>query len=92
MFPLVSVQITSCPATPIAGQNFTLTCNISGAEVTTYRWMKNDTYLNETGSILNFTPLKLSDAEKYTCVANVSSKIYNSSWSIEIQGMQATIK
>ena len=57
----------------------------------TYEWVKNGSYsLNETGSILSFTPLKLSNAGQYTCIVNISSEMFNTSQSIIIRGELAT--
>ena len=63
------------------GQNdYTLTCGASGAEnlnsTITYMWFKNNgtqVQLGTTSKKLSFFPLKLSDAGRYTCQANVSS-------------------
>ena len=81
---IVSIQLTGIPGTPIAGQNFSLTCIVSGAHVALYDWVKNggDFPLNESGSTLNFTLLKLSDAGQYTCIVNGS---FNSSHNVIIQ-------
>ena len=83
----MSIQIIGSAVIPNAGQNFDLTCSVSGADVATYRWVKNGSYsLNETGSFLSFNPLKLFDAGQYMCIANISSKIFNISQSIIIRG------
>ena len=39
-------------------------------------WKKNGVKLSETGSTLSFTPLRLSDAGRYTCNANVNEVMH----------------
>ena len=72
------VQISDGGATPIAGQNYTLTCSVSGgAIVTTYQWEKHHTILSETGPTLSFSPLRQSDAGWYTCAALTMNFYYS---------------
>ena len=79
--PSVSVQISDGVATPTAGENHQLTCNVSGTEgvnpTMTYKWTKaNDTTQTQVGTnsnTLSFTPLRLSDAANYTCKVTVDS-------------------
>lgn len=43
--PPISVQISGSGITPpTAGQNYTITSNVSGIYTSTYQWRKNDTY------------------------------------------------
>jgi hypothetical protein len=77
----VSVQISDNGATPTAGENYQLTCSVSGAEnlnpTTTYRWTKNSgsgqTQVGANSNTLSFTPLRLADAASYVCEITVSS-------------------
>jgi uncharacterized protein YaiE (UPF0345 family) len=78
--PTVSVQVSG-GATPTAGQNYQLTCSVSGAEnlnpTTTYRWTKNSgsgqTQVGANSNTLSFTPLRLADAASYVCGVTISS-------------------
>ena len=82
----MSVLISDGGATRIVGQNYQLTCNVTGAEnfnsVITYRWTKNDgsgqSQVGANSSTLSFTPLRLSDAGSYVCGATVSSSYLTS--------------
>ena len=66
------------------GQSYSLTCGITGAEnlnpSTTYQWTKNNGTQTQIRAdrVLSFSPLRLSDAGRYTCQATVSSPyLYN---------------
>ena len=78
--PTVSVQIGNIVSTPTAGENYLLTCSVSGAEnlypTITYRWIKNSSTRLQVGtnsSTLFFTPLQLTDAASYICEVTISS-------------------
>ena len=78
--PSVSVQISGSVVTPTAGEDYQLTCRVSGDEnlnpTTAYRWTKNsDSGQIQVGtsSTLSFTPLRLSDAASYVCEVTISS-------------------
>ena len=78
--PSLSVQISNIVATPTAGENYLLTCSVSGAEnlspTITYRWTKNNgtqTQVGTNSNTLFFTPLGLSDAASYGCEVTISS-------------------
>ena len=68
-------------ATPTAGEDYQLTCSVSGAEnlnpTTTYRWTKNSgsgqTQVGINSNTLSFTPLQLADAARYVCGVTISS-------------------
>ena len=76
----MSVQISDSGTTPTAGEDYQLTCNVSGAEnlnpTTTYRWTRNSVTEIQFGadpSILSFTPLRLTDAGSYVCEVTIHS-------------------
>ena len=77
--PSVSVQITDGGAAPTAGEDYQLTCSVSGAEslnpTVTYQWTKNSDGQAQVGTsnTLSFTPLRLSDAASYVCTITISS-------------------
>ena len=79
--PSVSVQISDGGATPTAGENYQLTCSVSGANnlnpTITYRWSRNSgsgqTSLGTDSNILSFTPLQLSEAATYVCEVTINS-------------------
>ena len=75
------VQITDGVATPTLGQSYSLTCSVAGDmdNVTTFKWSKDDSELNETGPILYFQYLRLSDSGVYTCAITFQRQLYNSS-------------
>lgn len=63
---------------PQLGQNYNLTCIILGTTmvIDSYRWKKNDIYINGSGSVLSFSSLKSSDAAFYTCEVTMNSLVY----------------
>ena len=84
--PDISVQITTS-GDPVVGQSgYSLTCGIIGtgnlSPSMTYQWTKNDgTQTIQVGAdprVLSFSPLRLSDAGRYTCQATVTSTYLNS--------------
>ena len=83
--PPIDVRITKSEVIPTAGQDYSLTCNVSGIESSTYQWMKNGTSLHETGSSLYFRPIKLSNAGKYFCIITFNTWTFNDSIAIIVQ-------
>ena len=79
------VHITDGVATPTLGQSYSLTCSVARARVTTYRWSRDGIALAETGPILSFPSLRLSDSGLYTCTISVGSVTYNSSLEVLLQ-------
>ena len=75
--PAISVPITASQATPVLGQIYSLTCDVTGAEnlspSITYQWTKNNGNQIGTNENFSFSSLRLSDAGQYTCRATVSS-------------------
>ena len=79
--PSVSVQISDGGAAPTAGENYQLTCSVSGANnlnpTITYQWTRNSgsgqTPVGTNLNVLSFTPLRLSDAASYGCEVRISS-------------------
>ena len=61
-------MVISDIVTPMIGQSYNLTCNVSGAvDVTTYKWTNNGHMLNETGPTLSLSALRLSNAGRFMC-------------------------
>ena len=84
--PPINVQISGSRETPTSGENYALTCIVSGvSSVSTYQWRKNDDILDQTSQILSFSPLRLSDAGIYTCSITVATVPYSTSQNITIQ-------
>ena len=75
--PSISIVIDDNGASPVAGLNYNLSCEVSGidgnlsAVLYVIEWKKNDTPLSETGPLLSFSPLKLSHAGEYSCTINI---------------------
>ena len=61
-------------ATPTAGQSYALTCSVNEATVSSYQWRKDGAVLQgQTTEVLSFSPLRLSDAGRYTCKVTVTA-------------------
>ena len=76
--PSISIIIDDKGTNPVAGLNYSLSCEVSGVDSNTsagvsvsYEWKKDDTLLSETGPLLSFSPLRLSDAGEYSCTINM---------------------
>ena len=80
-----SVQITGNGVTQNLGQDYTLTCSVSGTSVTTYQWRKDGTVLSEVRPTLSFSPLGLSDAGEYICEVIVYGTLLSTSRAIAPQ-------
>ena len=81
----VFVTVSGSGTTQHAGENYTLTCTVSGGETTattTYQWLRNNSQLShETSATLFFTPLRQttnSSNLQYVCVAMRSGRERNS--------------
>ena len=77
----VEVTIANNSNTQHAGENYTLTCTVSGGgtDNPSYQWLKNDSYLtNETAETLSFTPLTQRNSSEYACEATKSHRVVKS--------------
>ena len=75
MFPL-AVNLSDSGNTQIAGENYTLTCQVTGGgtRTPTYRWFKDGAQLTgQTTESLSFSPLRQIDSGTYTCDGTRSS-------------------
>ena len=77
--------MTGSGATQHAGEDYTLTCTVSGGETTattTYQWLRNNFPLSgETSATLSFTPLRQttpSSNGQYVCEAMGSGRTVRS--------------
>ena len=66
----------------MAGQNFSLTCSVTGADslspTISYQWTRGMTVLSsETNSVLLLNPLTLSDSGQYECMVTAESALLN---------------
>ena len=84
--PAISVQITTSGALMLGQSGYSLTCGISGSanlnSSIIYQWTKNNgtqtqIQVGDDPKVLSFSPLRLSDAGRYTCQATVSSPYLN---------------
>ena len=80
--PVITAMVSG--GTPTVGENYSLTCTVTGADqlnpTITYRWFKDNTVVSgEPQSTLSFSPLSLSDAGQYRCRVTVSSTLLSRS-------------
>ena len=67
----------------IAGENYTLTCLVTGGGITTptYRWFRDGSLLTgQRSATLSFSPLRETDSGVYTCEGTRSSITRRSQW------------
>ena len=79
------MTVSGSGATQHAGEDYTLTCTVSGGQTTattTYQWLKDNTPLSgETSATLSFTPLTQttpSSNGQYVCEAMRSGRTVRS--------------
>ena len=81
MAPL-AVSLTDGSTTQHAGEDYTLTCTVSGGEITattTYQWHRDSSTLSgETSATLSFMPLGQSSNGQYVCEATRSGSTITS--------------
>ena len=65
------VTVTDNGSSPIAGSDYSLTCDVSGAEVESFIWRKDGVAMHNIGSILKFSPLNFSDTGEYSCHVSI---------------------
>ena len=64
------VSLSGSGGPPIAGEDYTLTCQITGGGIATptYRWFRNGSLLTgQTSATLSFSPLRETDSGVYIC-------------------------
>jgi hypothetical protein len=82
MITIFSIQIYDSGYLPMAGDQYSLTCNVS-INVTSYQWKKDGQVIpNKTGDVLLFPSLLLSNAGEYTCEVEVNSTINSTNTTI----------
>ena len=84
-----TLQISDGGVTPVIGQRYNLTCNIveSISFDYTYNWRKDGAILiNESGSTLVFSQLRLFDAGRYTCEVVGTVSIISNPLNLSLQG------
>ena len=73
--PSISILIDDNGTNPVAGLNYSLSCEVSGIDTNTttlsYEWKKDDTLLSKMDPLLSFSPFRLSHAGHYSCTINM---------------------
>ena len=80
--PVITAIVSG--GTPTVGENYSLTCTVTGADrlnpTITYRWFKNTALVSgERQTRFLFPSLSLSDAGQYRCRVTVSSTLLSQS-------------
>ena len=87
---LLMVTLSGSDGAHIAGEDYTLTCTVTGGGTMTptYRWWKNGVLLaSRTESIIAFTPLQQTSSGVYICEGTRNSTAVNStSVTLTVQG------
>ena len=87
---MVAVSLTGSGGGQIAGENYTLTCTVTGGVIaeSTHRWFRDGTPLNVTSVTLSFSPLKETDSGDYHCEGTSNSITMNSgNLTISVEGI-----
>ena len=84
-------RITTSGATQYAGEDYKLTCTVSGGDsnaAISYRWLRNSSaLLSETTATLSFMPLRQSSNGQYVCEAMRSGNtITSNNITIDVMG------
>lgn len=89
--PSTTVQLTDNGTPPTPGQDYSLTCELSGVNngslSITYQW-KRDGAVVSTERTLSFSPLRLADAGRYTCQASLLGMVFSGAKDIRLSGQQ----
>ena len=93
------MSVTNGGATQHAGEDYTLTCTVSGGETTattTYQWRRDNSPLSgETSATLSFTPLRQttpSSNGQYVCEVMRSGRTRRSrSITIDVTGISLNV-
>ena len=89
------VTVTGSGATQNAGEDYTLTCTVSGGgnRTTAYQWLRNGSPLTgETSETLSFTPLRQTRNGTYTCEVMKANRTVSSDITIEVQSKIYSVK
>ena len=86
---LVEVSLTGSGGTRVVGENYTLTCNVTGGVTTepTHRWFRDGTPLNVTPATLSFSPLRETDSGDYHCEGTRNSIMKSGNLTISVEGI-----
>ena len=80
---------------PKAGQNYSLTCSVDVPQslnaTITYVWTRGGTQVG-TGSVLNFSPLMLTNSGQYVCTVTVTSDLLITQLTDESDVFEVTIQ
>ena len=93
------MSVTNGSATQHAGEDYTLTCTVSGGETTattTYQWLRDNSPLSgKTSATLSFTPLRQttpSSNGQYACEVMRSGRTVRSrSITIDVTGISLNV-
>ena len=72
----LNISLSGSGGAQIAGENYTLTCQVTGGGNTTrtYRWFRNGSLVTgQRSATLSFSPLRETDSGVYTCEGTRSS-------------------
>ena len=88
----VLVTVSGSCDTQHAGEDYTLTCTVSGGETTattTYQWLRNYTPLSgETSATLSFTHLRQNNSGQYVCETIRNGRTVGSAgFTVDVTGM-----
>ena len=87
--PSSTVQITDSGSPPSPGQAYSLTCELTGVNgsltSSAYQWKRGGN-LVATEQSLSFSPLRLSDAGRYTCQFSLFGTVFSGAKDIRISG------
>lgn len=74
---LLIMVLNGAPPTP--GQDYSLTCELSGVNSSftpTYQWKKDGAVVSAE-RMLSFSPLRLTDAGRYTCQISLVGMVFS---------------
>ena len=88
------VTLTGSGGAQVAGENYTLTCTVTGRVTTesTHRWIRDGTLLNVTSATLSFSPLRETDSGHYHCEGTRNSiTVKSGNLTISVEGIWVCI-
>lgn len=84
---LIIIKVSIAPSSPMVGNDFSISCNVTPLTATTVRWLLNDNpYVTQTGRVMR-AKASADLTGKWTCVVNYKGKEVRGSATLTVKGI-----